>query len=114
MIDGAVIAQEADRLAELLGAPVFATAGERGVWLSGTGGTVVPSVRVEGPTDPTGAGDSFTAGAVLALAAGATRAEAALVGHLVASVTVRQLDVTGTASVGDLDAALGIWREQNA
>ena len=113
-IDGAVIAREADRLADLLGAPVFATAGERGVWLSGTSGAVVPSVRVEGPTDPTGAGDSFTSGAVLALAAGATRPEAALVGHLVASVTVRKLGTTGTASVGELAAALQIWREQNA
>lgn len=113
-VDDAVIAREADRLAGLLGAPVFATAGERGVWLSGTSGMAVPSVRVEGPTDPTGAGDSFTAGAVLALAAGATRPEAALVGHLVASVTVRQLGTTGTASVGDLAGALRIWREQHA
>lgn len=108
-----VIAAEAERLAALLGAPVFATAGERGVCVSGPDAATVPSVRVAGPVDPTGAGDSFTAGAVLALAAGATRPEAALVGNLVASVTVRQLATTGTASPAELVSALALWREQN-
>lgn len=108
-----VIAVEAERLAALLGAPVFATAGERGVRVSGPDAVTVPSVRVSGPIDPTGAGDSFTAGAVLALAAGATRPEAALVGNLVASVTVRQLATTGTASPAELVPALALWREQN-
>ena len=108
-----VIIRETERLAALIGAPVFATAGERGVRVSGPGAVTVPSVRVGGPTDPTGAGDSFTAGAVLALAAGATRPEAALVGNLVASVTVRQLATTGTASPADLIPALALWKEQN-
>jgi bifunctional ADP-heptose synthase (sugar kinase/adenylyltransferase) len=108
-----VVAAEAERLAALIGAPVFATAGERGVRVSEPGAATVPSVRVEGPTDPTGAGDSFTAGAVLALAAGASRAEAALVGNLVASVTVRQLGTTGTATPAELLGALSLWKEQN-
>ncbi len=108
-----VIGRETEALAALLGAPVFATAGERGVRVSGPGALTVPSVRVSGPTDPTGAGDSFTAGAVLALAAGATRPEAALVGNLVASVTVRQLATTGTADPSDLLPALTLWKEQN-
>ena len=69
--------------------------------------------RLTGPIDPTGAGDSFTAGAVLALAAGAP-AEAALVGNLVASVTVRQLGTTGTARPEELYAALDLWMEENA
>ena len=109
----AAIHSETERLAALIGAPVFATAGERGVRVSGPGAATVPSVRVSGPVDPTGAGDSFTAGAVLALAAGATRPEAALVGNLVASVTVRQLATTGTASPAELVAALALWKEQN-
>ena len=109
-----VIAAEAERLAALIGAPVFATAGERGVRVTAPGAAVVPSVRVDGPTDPTGAGDSFTAGSVLALAAGATRPEAALVGNLVASVTVRQLATTGTAKPAELFDALALWKEQNA
>jgi bifunctional ADP-heptose synthase (sugar kinase/adenylyltransferase) len=108
-----VIRSETEALASLLGAPVFATAGERGVRVSGPAPVTVPSVRVSGPVDPTGAGDSFTAGAVLALAAGATRPEAALVGTLVASVTVRQLATTGTAAPGDLFPALELWKEQH-
>lgn len=108
-----VIHAETERLALQLGAPVFATAGERGVRVSGPDPVTVPSVRVSGPVDPTGAGDSFTAGAVLALASGATRPEAALVGNLVASVTVRQLATTGTASPADLFPALALWKEQN-
>ncbi len=108
-----VIREETEALAKLMGAPVFATAGERGVRVSGPAPVTVPSVRVSGPVDPTGAGDSFTSGAVLSLAAGATRPEAALVGNLVASVTVRQLATTGTANPRDLFPALALWKEQN-
>jgi sugar/nucleoside kinase (ribokinase family) len=72
--------------------------------------TLVPGVRVEGPTDPTGAGDSATAGAVLALCAGATAPEAAVVGNLVASITVQQIGRTGTASREELPARLEMWR----
>jgi len=95
------------------GSAVFATAGERGVWVGGKEPVRVPAIRLECPTDPTGAGDSFTAGAALALAAGASRAEAALVGNLVASITVRQLGTTGTARPAELLAALDEWRRQN-
>ncbi|HET6424389.1 MAG TPA: PfkB family carbohydrate kinase, partial [Planctomycetaceae bacterium] len=72
-----------------------------------------PGLSVRGPIDPTGAGDSATAGAVLALISGATPAEAALVGNLVASVTVRQLGTTGTASGQQLQEALQDWRRQH-
>ena len=74
--------------------------------------TLVPGVRVEGPLDPTGAGDSATAGAVLALAAGATLPEAALMGNLVASITVQQLATTGTARPEELPPRLALWAEQ--
>ncbi len=92
---------------------VFATAAERGVWVSGSPPYRVSAVRVNGPTDPTGAGDSFTAGAALSLAAGASAAEAALVGCLVASITVRQLKTTGIAHPSELTEALDLWMEQN-
>lgn len=94
--------------------PLFVTAAERGVFLREGGGLLrAPSVRVEGPVDPTGAGDSFSAGASLSLAAGASRIEAALVGNLVASVTVRILGDTGTARPAELFKALDEWKEQN-
>jgi sugar/nucleoside kinase (ribokinase family) len=111
----ALIADALPRVAERAGAAVFATAAERGVWTRGAEGgrpIRVPAVRVTGPVDPTGAGDSFTAGAVLALAAGANLQEAALVGNLVASVTVRQLATTGTARPEELYSALDLWLER--
>lgn len=94
-------------------AGVYATVGEQGVWVGGPEPVRVPAVRVDGPVDPTGAGDSFSAGASLALASGASPAEAALVGNLTASVTVRQLSTTGTARPSDLFPALNKWKEQN-
>ncbi len=35
-------------------------------------------------------------------------------GNLAASVTIRQLGTTGTASPSDLAAALALWREQQS
>lgn len=59
----------------------------------------VPGVRVEGPIDIVGAGDSFTAGMVATLAVRGTGwGEAAMVGNLVASITIQQLGTTGVAT----------------
>jgi len=58
----------------------------------------VKAVKVGEPTDPTGAGDSASAGIALASASGATNLQAAAVGNLVASITVEQLRTTGVAS----------------
>lgn len=99
-------------LSNKIGAPVCVTCGARGMLVSDPEPTFVPGVRVEGPIDPTGAGDSATAGAVLALCAGATLPEAALVGNLVASITVEQLATTGTASREQLPARLALWLDQ--
>jgi bifunctional ADP-heptose synthase (sugar kinase/adenylyltransferase) len=94
------------------GRPVFITAGRRGIWISGVTPLLVRGVRVPEPTDPTGAGDSATAGAVLALCAGANLQEAALLANLVASITVQQLATTGTASPNQLVPRLEMWRSQ--
>jgi hypothetical protein len=48
----------------------------------------------------------------LALAAGATLPEAALVGILVSSITVQQLATTGTASPDELVPRLEMWLAQ--
>ena len=92
--------------------PVCVTLGERGMFVSDPELTHVPGVKVPGPIDPTGAGDSATAGAVIALASGASLAEAALVGNLVASITVQQLATTGTARPDELPPRLELWRQQ--
>lgn len=96
-----------------IGAPVIITRGEDGAIAGDPKPTIIPTVRVEGPIDPTGAGDSAAAGTVLALTAGATIAEAALVGNLVASITIQQLAVTGVARPEQLPDRLALWRAQN-
>jgi rfaE bifunctional protein kinase chain/domain len=100
------------QLKKTVGAPICATYGPEGMLVSDPELTRVPGVRVEGPIDSTGAGDSATAGAVLALAAGATLPEAALVGNLVASITVQQLATTGTARPQQLQPRLAMWQAQ--
>ncbi|HYW80851.1 MAG TPA: PfkB family carbohydrate kinase [Thermoguttaceae bacterium] len=94
------------------GAPICVTRGAQGMIVSDPEPTLVPGVHLDGPTDPTGAGDSATAGAVLALAAGAELPEAALLGNLVASITVEQLAVTGTARPEQLAGRLQKWQSQ--
>lgn len=93
------------------GTPVVATLGHKGMVVSDPW-TWVPGVRLEGEVDPTGAGDSSSAGAVLALAAGATLPEAAVVANLVASITVQQLGTTGVARAEQLPDRLAMWQEQ--
>ncbi len=94
-------------------APVCVTLGERGLMVSEPVPTFVPAVRIDGPIDPTGAGDSVTAGMVLSLISEATMTEAALVGNLVASITVQQLATTGVARPDELPPRLEMWRRQN-
>jgi rfaE bifunctional protein kinase chain/domain len=81
------------------GRPAFVTIGADGVLVFDRQGmTHVPGVRVSGPIDIVGAGDSVMAGIVSALCCGAIPAEAALVGNLVASITIQQIGTTGTAT----------------
>ena len=94
-------------------APVYVTLGERGALVTDPQLTLVPAVRIEGPTDPTGAGDSTCAGAILALASGANLPEAALIANLVASLTIQQLAMTGIATPEQLPDRLELWRNQN-
>lgn len=79
--------------------PVFLTAGPHGIFLfTERGRQHVPAVPVEGEIDIVGAGDSVMAGIVSALSSGAEPKEAALLGNIVASITIQQLGTTGTAS----------------
>jgi rfaE bifunctional protein kinase chain/domain len=93
----------ARRLYERNGKPVFLTVGADGILVfDGQGRTHVPGIRVKGPIDIVGAGDSTMAGIVSSLCCGATHAEAALVGNLVASITIQQIGTTGTATRGQV------------
>ena len=110
---------EVDRLCEAVAAcgratqaPICVTRGAAGMFVSDPEPTLIRGVRLEGPVDPTGAGDSVTAAAVLTLAAGGTLPEAALVGNLAASITVEQLATTGTARPEQLQPRLRMWLAQ--
>jgi len=98
-------------LSERSGRPVFVTVGERGILLCAKGDCQrIPAVPVAGEIDIVGAGDSTMAGIVSGLCCGATPAEAALLGNLVASVTIRCIGTTGTASQEEVLDALALWR----
>ncbi len=111
-VDDTVVREAMSELRRRTGKPVFVTAGARGMWAGDPVPELVRAVRVPGPVDPTGAGDSATAGAVLALCAGAELHEAALLANLVASITIEQLATTGTASPDQLAPRLALWRSQ--
>ena len=82
---------------------VFMTLGEEGCLVAdGQDVLRVGAFPAPPPVDFVGAGDSFHAGMAAALASGATSAEAAVVGNLAASVTVRKLGMTGTASPSEI------------
>jgi rfaE bifunctional protein kinase chain/domain len=81
------------------------THGGAGITLAAPGGiSTVETTPHTAPVDVTGAGDSFSAGMVLALSAGASPVRAARFGHLVGSVTVMKPG-TGTASPAEVLAA---------
>jgi len=107
-----LVRQAISELRERTGKPVFVTAGKRGIWVADPEPELVRAVLVPDPVDPTGAGDSATAAAVLGLCAGASLREAALLANLAASITVQLLACTGTARPDQLVPRLEIWRSQ--
>lgn len=79
--------------------PVFVTIGSKGqIVFEGKKVSEIPAVPAEGPIDICGAGDATTAGIISALCCGAGYCDAALLGNIVASITIQQLGTTGTAS----------------
>ncbi len=91
------------RLRELTAAPLLlVTHGGRGARLfTAEGDTWVATRPVEKPVDICGAGDSFTAGAVCALAVTGDMVRAAEFGNQVAAITIMKKG-TGTASPEEL------------
>jgi rfaE bifunctional protein kinase chain/domain len=92
-------------LLRLLGRPLFVTLGAEGMLaIEERSVTHVPAPPADGPIDIVGAGDSAMAAIGAALAAGASHAEAALLGNLAAAVTIRQIGTTGAASGAQIAA----------
>jgi len=96
---------------------VFCTKGPSGIELAGKPNmephkTIeVPAYPVTGPIDICGAGDSTSAGITSAMVSGLTHEQAAAFGNLVASITIQQIGVTGTAPPEKVRAR---WREVKA
>lgn len=111
-VDDAQVLAAARALRHANQAPLVVTRGAAGLWVSDPEWTQIPGVPVAGPIDPTGAGDSASAGAVSALCAGASLPEAAVVANLVASITIQQIGVTGTARPDQLEGARRRWAER--
>jgi rfaE bifunctional protein kinase chain/domain len=105
------LAQQAGaQLERRTGRPVIVTLGGDGMLVIAEGrATHVPAVPVAGPIDVVGAGDSAASAIAAALCAGASLAEAALLGNLAAAVTIQQLGTTGTATPEQI---LGQWRTE--
>jgi rfaE bifunctional protein kinase chain/domain len=100
-------------LGQAAGRSAFVTLGEKGLMVCdpATGAaTHVPGYEVPPPLDICGAGDSTTAGIVSALCAGASQVEAGTLGCLVASITVQQIGVTGTASPDQVRERFAAYR----
>ena len=97
------IGQVARTLEKRTGRPVYITLGEDGLLVVAKGDVSrVPTYHVTGEIDIVGAGDSTMAGIAAALCSGATLPQAGLIGCLMASITIQQIGVTGTASPEEL------------
>jgi sugar/nucleoside kinase (ribokinase family) len=94
--------------------PLFVTRGAQGVIVQDAEGSHdCAGIALAGPVDPVGAGDAMLAGIAAATAIGSTPSEAAALGNLAASVTVRKLHQTGTASPEEiLTMALQVQQQE--
>jgi len=93
--------------------PVFLTVGAQGILLfTEAGCDHIPAVPVSGEIDIVGAGDSVMAGIVSALCSGAEPGEAALLGNLVASITIQQIGTTGTATPAQVQERFRFCQER--
>ena len=95
----------AARLFAQTGHPVFVTRGDRGILVADEDGTFEePGIQILERIDPVGAGDTTVAAMAAVLASGGDARLAARLANVAASVTVRKLRITGTASPDELRA----------
>jgi len=104
----------AARWSSEVGRPVFVTLGQQGLLVAaGDAVARVRGVPADPPIDEVGAGDSVLAQLAMALAAGASPAEAAELGNLAGGVVVKKIGTTGTADVEELaEMREAVQREQ--
>ncbi len=96
----------ASRLGERTGREVFVTLGPEGMVVADAGGSAhLGGVRVPPPVDPVGAGDTVVSALAAVLGGGGDARSAGRLANLAASVTVKKLQTTGTATPAEIRAA---------
>lgn len=98
-----VVRHNARKLADESEQPVFVTRGERGIVVAdGRNVTEIPGIQIIEQTDPVGAGDTVVAALAAALGSGCDAVTAARLANIAASVTVKKLRTTGTATPAEI------------
>lgn len=91
------------RLHSATSSPVAVTLGDRGsMVVDGKGVFRAPAVAIDGPIDIVGAGDTWLASFLCSKMSGASWSEACLIGNVAASVSLRKLGTTGTATKDEI------------
>jgi rfaE bifunctional protein kinase chain/domain len=104
-IGGDLARQFARRLAGQTGQAVFITRGENGIIVAdGKALHEVSGIQIIERTDPVGAGDTAISAMAAVLGSGGEAAAAATLANIAASITVRKLQTTGTASPDEIRA----------
>jgi len=96
----------ASRLGGRTGREVFVTLGPEGMVVADEGGSAhLGGVRVPPPVDSVGAGDTVVSALAAVLGGGGDARSAGRLANLAASVTVKKLQTTGTATPAEIRAA---------
>ena len=105
--DKEAILKDGAELLTVNGCAVVVTSGANGAYIF-EGDTVdfIPAFKVEGPIDIVGAGDATSAGVILGKTLGLSLPDSVLLGCCISSITIRQLGVTGTATIGQIKQQL--------
>lgn len=106
-LDERIMAEEAVRYAEELfkrtSQTVFVSRGENGMIVCDADGiNVIPGIQIMKRIDPVGAGDTVISSLAAALSAESDNLQAATFANIAASVTVRKIQTTGTASPAEI------------
>jgi len=93
-------------LSKKTGQPVFLTRGKHGMVVAdGAVMHEIPGIQIIEQIDEVGAGDTVVATLAAALGTGASVLEAAVLANIAASITVRKLQITGTATPEEIRVA---------
>ena len=109
-IDLSIIKEKSTELFKESGKPVFITRGERGLAVADESGfSIIPGIQTPEETDPVGAGDTVLSALALCLGSKLKPVESAEFANIAASVTVKKLFRTGTATINEIaEASEGI------